>query len=111
MESADIYSLVQLGIIGGAVIIAIIGVCISAPFVVRYWYLARRAEMELGLKQAMIERGMTAQQICAVIETSEGRPSSPPRPPITPNNWKEWAHNWREWVNAAREAKERKEKV
>jgi hypothetical protein len=108
MDSADIFSVVLLGIIGGVAALLIVGASISAPFVMRYWYQARRSEMELGLKQAMIERGMTAQQICAVIESTEGRPGNPPRPPITPANWKEWAHNWREWVNAA---KERKEKV
>jgi hypothetical protein len=46
-----------------------IGVVI--PFVAHYWYRLRRAEMELSLKQAMVERGMSAAEICAVVEAGE----------------------------------------
>jgi hypothetical protein len=52
-----------------------IGVVI--PFVAHYWYRLRRAEMELSLKQAMVERGMSAAEIWAVIEAGEsGKPES-----------------------------------
>jgi hypothetical protein len=100
MDSNDVYSIVQLGIIGGAVVLLIIGVCISAPFVVRYWYNARRAELDAALKQSMLERGMTAEQICAVMGAGEvERKPEPPRPPETPNDWKEWANDWRAWAH------------
>jgi hypothetical protein len=50
----------------------VIGICVAGPFVAKYWYKARRSEMELGLKQAMVERGMSAAEICSVIEAGEG---------------------------------------
>jgi hypothetical protein len=46
----------------------VIGVCVAAIFMAHYWYKMRRAEMELSLKHAMVERGMSAAEICAVIE-------------------------------------------
>jgi hypothetical protein len=99
MDSSDIYAIVQLGIIGTGAALLIIGGCISGPFIARYWYKARRAELDSSLKQAMIERGMTAQQICAVIEASDER--KPERPPAAApaNEWKEWANDWRDWAN------------
>jgi hypothetical protein len=48
-----------------------IAVCIAGPFVAYYWFQARRAEMVLSLKQSMIERGMSADEICAVMEAGE----------------------------------------
>lgn len=57
--------------------ILIIGLCVAIPFIAHYWYKARRAEMELSLKQAMVERGMSAAEICAVIEAGEsGEPDT-----------------------------------
>jgi hypothetical protein len=50
----------------------VVGAGVAVPFLAHYWYKARRAEMELSLKQAMVERGMTAAEICAVIEAGEG---------------------------------------
>jgi hypothetical protein len=99
MDSSDIYSIVQLGIIGAAVMLLIIGAAISGPFMARYWYKTRRAELESSLKQAMIERGMNAQEICAVIGAGEER--KPERPPIpgAGNDWKEWAHEWKDWAH------------
>jgi hypothetical protein len=100
MDNAEVYAIVQLGIIGGAVALLIVGGAISGPFIARYWYKARRAEMELSLKQSMIERGMTAQQICAVIEAGEERkPPEPPRIRELPNDWKEWANDWKDWAH------------
>jgi hypothetical protein len=105
MESSDIYSIVQLGIIGAAVTLLIVGAAISGPFLARYWYKARRAEMESSLKQSMIERGMTAEQICAVIEAGEERKQPPPPPELPPsraenlNDWKEWANDWKSWAH------------
>jgi hypothetical protein len=111
MESADIYSIVQLGIIGLCGVLVVIGACIAGPIIARYWYQARRVEMETALKQSMLERGMTAEQICAVIEASEerrnersqaqasaDRPPCPPSPPNV-NDWKQWANEWRDWAH------------
>jgi hypothetical protein len=93
----DIYSIVLLGIIGGTVALLIIGAAISGPFLARYWYKARRAEMELSLKQTMVERGMTAQQICAVMEA--GTPPKPEnaRPADLHKDLKDMAHEWMGW--------------
>jgi hypothetical protein len=103
MDSSDIYSIVQLGIIGTAVLTLIIAAAISGPFMARYWYKARRAEMDSSLKQSMIERGMTAEQICAVIQaTDEAKPVPPPErpsPSAAANDWREWAHEWRDWAH------------
>lgn len=46
-------------------------------FVSHYWYKLRRTEMELGLKQTMIDRGMTAEEICAVVESGPGGKPDP----------------------------------
>lgn len=99
MDSNDIYNIVQLGIIGSAVGLLIIGGSISGPFFARYWYKARRAEMELSLKQAMVERGMTAQQICEVMEAGDERKAERPRGPVAANEWKEWANDWKDWAH------------
>jgi hypothetical protein len=54
-----------------------LGLCAAVPFLAHYWYKIRRAELELSLKQAMVERGMSAADICAVIEAGEAaRPDS-----------------------------------
>ncbi len=50
----------------------VLGLSVVVPFLAHYWYKARRAEMELSLKQAMVERGMTAAEIVAVMEAGEG---------------------------------------
>ncbi len=103
--SVDVYGIVLLGIIGGCAALLIIGAAIAGPFMARYWYKAQRAEMELSLKQAMIERGMTAQQICAVMEASgepkadRPRPTPLPHPPAAPTDWKEWANEWKDWAH------------
>jgi hypothetical protein len=58
-------------------ILLVIGISVVIPFIAQYWYKTRRAEMELGLKQAMVERGMSAADICAVIEAGKsGQPET-----------------------------------
>jgi hypothetical protein len=54
--------------------LALVGVAISiaAIFVARFWFEGKRSEMELALKQSMVERGMNAAEICAVIEARTG---------------------------------------
>jgi hypothetical protein len=37
-----------------------------------YWHKVRRAEFEASLKQQMIDRGMTAEEIRIVIESTVG---------------------------------------
>jgi hypothetical protein len=55
------------------------GLTVAIIFVAHFWYKLRRAEMELGLKQAMIERGMSAEEICKVIESGHsGKPDPEP---------------------------------
>ena len=71
MDSSDIYSIVQLGIIGVAVLTLIIGAAISGPFMARYWYKARRAEMESTLKQSMIDAGYRADEIVRVLNAGD----------------------------------------
>jgi hypothetical protein len=59
----------------------VVGLCIAAVFAAHYWYKLRRAEMELSLKHAMVERGMSAAEICAVIESGHsGKPDSTEAP-------------------------------
>ena len=37
-----------------------------------YWYKARKASLEAELKMEMIQRGMSADEICSVIQTRSG---------------------------------------
>jgi hypothetical protein len=102
METSDIYSLVQLSIIGVAVVAAIVGAAISGPMIAGFWYKARRNEMELTLKQSMIERGMTADEIRTVMEAGgeerkQVATGQPMPPPI--QDWKQWAHDWKQWAH------------
>jgi hypothetical protein len=48
--------------------VLVIGSCVAVCFISRYWYKLRLAEMEISLKQAMIERGMNAAEIRSVFE-------------------------------------------
>jgi hypothetical protein len=112
MDNSEIYAIVQLGIIGGCVALSIIGAAITLPFIARSWFKSQRAEMELSLKQSMIERGMTAQQICAVIEANGERrfentrssatagATDMPRPPVSANEWREWAKDLKGWARS-----------
>ncbi len=59
----------------------IVGVAISGPFIAHYWYRTRRAELEAALKRDLLERGMSAAEICAVIEAGEcSKPESDREP-------------------------------
>jgi hypothetical protein len=45
------------------------------PTLAHYWYKARKAELEASLKHEMLQRGMSADEICQVLEaTSDGVP-------------------------------------
>jgi hypothetical protein len=45
------------------------------PTLGHYWYKARKAELEASLKQEMLQRGMSADEICQVLgATSDGAP-------------------------------------
>jgi hypothetical protein len=60
-----------------ALTIAFVALCTAAIFVSHFWYKARRAEMELALKQSMVERGMSATDICSVIDAgASGKPDT-----------------------------------
>jgi hypothetical protein len=55
--------------------ILVSGLTVAIIFVAHYWHKVRRAELELSLKQTMVERGMTAEEICAVVESGHsGKP-------------------------------------
>jgi hypothetical protein len=53
-------------------VFAVLALGVVIPFIAHYWYHLRRAEAEVALKQAMVERGMSAEEICAVIEAGHG---------------------------------------
>jgi hypothetical protein len=42
----------------------------TVPVLAHYWYKTRKAEMESDLKRAMVERGMSADEICRVLRAS-----------------------------------------
>jgi hypothetical protein len=44
-----------------------------ASTLAHYWYKVKRAEMETGLKHAMLERGMSADDIQKVLEAASNR--------------------------------------
>jgi hypothetical protein len=48
--------------------LVVVGVC--GPLVAHAWLKHRRAELEIELKRELVERGMSAAEICAVIEAS-----------------------------------------
>jgi hypothetical protein len=48
---------------------AIVLICV-VPTISFYWYKIRRAEMDTALKQDMLERGMSAEEIKTVLEAS-----------------------------------------
>ncbi len=61
-----------------AVIFIAAGLTVLGSMVAHYWYKIRREEIRAGLKQAMLERGMSAYEIRTVIEAG-----SDPAPEIT----------------------------
>jgi hypothetical protein len=48
---------------------AIVLICV-VPTISYHWYKIRRAEMDTALKQDMLQRGMSAEQIKTVLEAS-----------------------------------------
>ena len=48
---------------------AIVLICV-VPMISHYWYKLRRAEMDAALKQDMLQRGMSAEEIKTVLEAS-----------------------------------------
>ena len=56
----DARTVIILGIIFG----------IGVPIVAQYWYKLRVKQWEMSLKHTMLERGMSADEIKSVLETS-----------------------------------------
>jgi hypothetical protein len=54
--------------VGGGLLIPILGVVFGT--VTKYLTEVRRAELEAGLKQEMVQRGMSAEEIKTIIESS-----------------------------------------
>ena len=48
---------------------AIVLICI-VPSIAHYWWKARQAEIDAELKRQMLERGMSAEEIRTVLESS-----------------------------------------
>jgi hypothetical protein len=46
---------------------------VASPTIAYYWFKARRVELELTLKRELAERGMSAAEICAVVEAGTNR--------------------------------------
>jgi hypothetical protein len=51
-------------------------VCVVGT-VAHYWYLARKAELDANLKLEMIQRGMSAEDIRLVLQTSRSGEAEP----------------------------------
>jgi len=54
-----------------ALLIPIFGVVFGT--ITSYWSTVRKAELEASLKQDMLQRGMSAEEIKTVIESTSGR--------------------------------------
>jgi hypothetical protein len=50
---------------------AIVLICV-VPTIVHYWWKIRQAELDAALKQDMLNRGMSAEEIQMVLRTSSG---------------------------------------
>lgn len=46
---------------------------ILVPVLARYWYLVQVRQWESSLKQSMVERGMSAEEIKAVLDAGHGK--------------------------------------
>ena len=57
----------------GMVIIVGIVFGLGVPLVAQYWYKLRVKQWEMSLKHTMLERGMSADEIKTVLETSAMR--------------------------------------
>jgi hypothetical protein len=59
--------IVPLGIVSLGVLVAIVAIIAGA------WRKVRRAELDAELKHKMLDQGMSADDICKVLEVSSGR--------------------------------------
>jgi hypothetical protein len=46
---------------------------VTVPSIAYYWYKIRKAELDHELKREMIQRGMSAEEICQVMRASSRR--------------------------------------
>lgn len=53
-----------------AVFMVAIVIGVGVPFVAHYWYMLRVKQWEMSLKHTMLERGMSADEIKAVLDAS-----------------------------------------
>ena len=54
-------------------VIGILVVTVAVPTITYYWQKTRRAEIDAALKQDMLQRGMSADDIRTVLEASSDR--------------------------------------
>ena len=76
----------QIGPVGGEVlgpmaVLLILGITVVSVVGINQWRRLRQAEMETALKQQMLERGMSADEIAQVLSaspswTSKGQPAA-----------------------------------
>jgi hypothetical protein len=59
---------VHLFVLG--ILVITVGVPVAVPVITYYWHKVRRIEMESALKQDMLQRGMSAEDIKTVLEAS-----------------------------------------
>jgi hypothetical protein len=59
----------------GIWIVGIMAITVGVPVIAYYWFQYRKAELEATLKHAMIERGMSAEDIKMVLEATAGEKS------------------------------------
>jgi hypothetical protein len=51
-------------------VLGILVLTVAVPVITHHWFRVRRLEMETALKQDMLQRGMTAEEIKMVMEAS-----------------------------------------
>jgi hypothetical protein len=51
-------------------VLGILVITVAVPVITYYWHKTRRIEMESALKQDMLQRGMTAEDIKTVLEAT-----------------------------------------
>jgi hypothetical protein len=54
-------------------VLAILIITVAVPTITYYWQKTRRAEIDASLKQDMLQRGMSADDIKTVLESSSDR--------------------------------------
>ena len=58
-------------------VLGILLITVAVPVVVHHWHATRRAELDAALKQDMLQRGMTAEEIKMVLESRSDRTGRP----------------------------------